>query len=149
MRGRPFARGGDARQCRRLEAAALAAGPVPFDLYSDMRHVYSNPKLADVTEGQRRCRAWLSEDRKAFMAKLADLEVRYREAGVEGGVDDVVVTCEQLLAECVLTPVDVREACAIRAWEWLESRTLKAEAEALREELRTFVFPEVSHERVG
>lgn len=53
----------------------------------DMRHVYSRPESADRTEGQRNCRQWLKDDRKAFMAKLADLEKAQAAMRAKGGTD--------------------------------------------------------------
>jgi hypothetical protein len=57
-------------------AAAAQGEPVAKEvsLYETMRHVFSQPKEADRTQPQRECRAWLKDDRKGFMAKLADLE---------------------------------------------------------------------------
>src|SRR4051794_7501049 len=44
-----------------------------FDLLGPMRHVFERPPAQDKTQQQRECRKWQREDRKGFMAKLADL----------------------------------------------------------------------------
>jgi len=46
----------------------------PSRLLADMRRVYAQPESKDRTPGERQCRAWLREDCKGFMSRLADLE---------------------------------------------------------------------------
>jgi hypothetical protein len=38
-----------------------------------MMHVYSRPEQKDRTEGQKHCRAWLKDDQRGFMSRLAQL----------------------------------------------------------------------------
>lgn len=48
--------------------------PADEPLVDTMRHVFRTPPGSDATHGQAVCRAWLKEDPKGFMARLADLE---------------------------------------------------------------------------
>jgi hypothetical protein len=50
--------------------ATAPAGPVVVELLEDMRHVYATSPSADVTPGQRKCRAWYKRDPAGFMEIL-------------------------------------------------------------------------------
>jgi hypothetical protein len=80
-RGRPFTGANDPRNGHLVQAARAAAaaqeepaGQKDVSLYETMRHVFNKPKEADRTQPQRECRAWLKDDRKGFLSKMADLE---------------------------------------------------------------------------
>jgi hypothetical protein len=80
-RGRPFTGKDDSRLRQNIEAARAAepeqgeaAGQEDVSLYEATKHVFSRPKEADRTQPQRECRAWLKDDRKGFLSRLAELE---------------------------------------------------------------------------
>jgi hypothetical protein len=77
-RGKPFTGRDDPRNGHLVQAARAAqeepVEPEDVSLYEAMRHVFSQPKEADRTQPQRECRAWLKDDRKGFLSKMADLE---------------------------------------------------------------------------
>jgi hypothetical protein len=57
----------------------------PPRLLADMRRVYAQDESKDRTPGERRCRAWLKEDCKGFMSRLADLVKAHAAAAPKEG----------------------------------------------------------------
>lgn len=117
-RGRPFAKG----QSGNPGGKNRKGGQKPSGLLRDMRFVYgtAETQAGDKTQGRRECRAWLKEDRKGFLSKMADLEKAAaggrgaaKEAGEktanapDEGTERVMELIDRLLAEWKQTAEDV------------------------------------------
>ena len=72
------------RTCDTSVAKEIDPGPVEQeegmpDQLVDMRHVYSRPKKADRTAGQKACREWIEDNISSFMAAKSRLEEAFLE----------------------------------------------------------------------
>lgn len=92
------------------EAAEIDPGPLEGeelipDGLREMLHVYRRPARADVTGPQKKCRKWMDDDVKGFMAAKAKLEEAWilasgkRGGGVKEEADESEERCLGLLRE--------------------------------------------------